>query len=334
METRSLLLISCTFALLPFWIYLFYFRRKSTSTLETQRSQDVHLKVLLNYQKECVTFEVAATLSKLLQFSDPDSKLTCLRMIQQASSFSSNFPVFRKSGCLESMLKLLNGNDDSPVVKKQNLCILQSITNFACDNECVTLLEQHLGDIFSIANCIAYSDQACAAIQLLCNIALTTDGCRLLDDRINTLCDMLQSRDPHMLRQIFSLLVNLSCDPVSCDLLLMSKASNNIMDTFSFCLSPEVPSIVTLQAVNFLRNLSSRTFSRFASVLVSTDELADIPTLRNFLWQSHAALLLRLDYLLAELPSMDSADELRIQAENLRSLLIRVSHNPAEQMSY
>lgn len=76
--------------------------------------------------------------------------------------------------------------------------------------------------IFKIGSTTDYSDQACAALQLLCNVALTAKGCRLLDCKSQRLLEMLATHDAYMLRQILSILINLSCDATSLELILQA----------------------------------------------------------------------------------------------------------------
>ncbi|VDP23570.1 unnamed protein product [Echinostoma caproni] len=106
-----------------------------------------------------------------------------------------------------------------------------------------------------MGNTTDYSDQACAALQLLCNVALTPKGCHLLDGKSKELLGMLATRDPYMLRQVLSVLLNLSCDSNSSTLLLHAEAPDGLMDTVVFALSPSVQPLVSVQAVTLLKNL-------------------------------------------------------------------------------
>ncbi|KAF8568160.1 hypothetical protein P879_07718 [Paragonimus westermani] len=251
---------SCSLALLPLALYVYRKQKKSGIQVKSfcETSNDVEktdFSNLKDFKKENLTSDVANSLNVLLASKDSEIRRGVLLMLQQASAFSSNFVVIRDSDCLGSMLALLDANDSSPVVKRQNLCILQTATNLVCDVLNLQVVERFLGTIFSIANTTEYSDQACAALQLLCNVALTPIGCRMLNAYIPALYNMLQTKDPHMLRQVFSMLVNLSCDHESCGLLLRSEIPSHLNETLVYCLSPAIQPLVTIQLVNFLKSV-------------------------------------------------------------------------------
>ncbi|GAA52627.1 hypothetical protein CLF_108474 [Clonorchis sinensis] len=87
--------------------------------------------------------------------------------------------------------------------------------------------------IFTLANAQEYSDESCAALQLLCNLALTPAGCLLLRNRICFFYRILETRDPYLLRQVLAVLVNLSCDLDSSQALLNSEVLRFFLIDFS-----------------------------------------------------------------------------------------------------
>ncbi|KAF6768959.1 hypothetical protein AHF37_12844, partial [Paragonimus kellicotti] len=252
LKIRPLVVIgSCSLALLPLALYVFHKHKKSDTKVKTfcgtsNGVEKTNFSSLKDFEKEKLTSDVAKSLNMLLASDDSEIRRVVLIMLQQASSFSSNYVVIRDSDCLYSMLALLDANDSSPVVKRQNLCILQTATNLVCDIPNLRVVERFLDTIFSIANTTEYSDQACAALQLLCNAALTPTGCRMLNAYIPSLYNMLQTKDPYMLRQVFSMLVNLSCDPESCGLLLRSEIPVHLKETLAYCLSSAIQPLVTI----------------------------------------------------------------------------------------
>ncbi|CAL8097797.1 unnamed protein product [Calicophoron daubneyi] len=282
---------------------------------------------LVNFAKEDLTMEVACGIVTALNSFDTPARQGPLLMLQQASTFSSNGPVFRDSGCLSLILGLLDSKDQASITTRQNLTILQTVTNLACDRANLPCIQEHLRTILEIANTQNYSDQACAALQLLCNVALTPDGCRILDNKIELLYGMLSTRDPYILRQVYSILVNLSCDAASSLLLLQSLAPPDLFDALSYSLSNAVQPLVSLQAVMFLKN--SYTAMRIQDAITDDmrisdllpDRPSDAQTVADFLTKSRGELKLRLYVLLSETPTSEVGEELTEQASLLCEIL-------------
>ncbi|KAF5402948.1 hypothetical protein PHET_03843 [Paragonimus heterotremus] len=335
---RLVVIGSCSLALLPLALYVYHKQKNSGIQVKTNCETNNGVKKtnfsnLKDFKKEKLTSDVARSLNMLLTSNDSEIKRDVLVMLQQASAFSSNFVVIRDSDCLDSMLALLDANDSSPIVKRQNLCILQTTTNLVCDILNLQVVQRFLDTIFSIANTMEYSDQACAALQLLCNAALTPTGCRMLNTYIPALYDMLQTKDPYMLRQVFSMLVNLSCDPESRGLLLQSKIPLHLRETLAYCLSSAIQPLVTIQLVNFLKNVYPQVESVCPSVIGDSSLQSGPLSLADFLrlQQTQTTLKLRLQLLLSEPATNELVVELRRQMEALYIILDHFHTAPNER---
>ncbi|KAA0183959.1 hypothetical protein FBUS_09708 [Fasciolopsis buskii] len=257
--------VTCTVAVAALTSYfIFHFRKiPRNGAKKPQKSKgEGRLSCVTRFQKENLEPEVAGAIEEFLSSSDVSVRQGFLLMLHQASAFTLNHPVIRCSGCLDRMLNLLDADSMESKVQRQNLVILQTVTNLACDQSSLDILADHMETIFKIGSTTDYSDQACAALQLLCNVALTAKGCRLLDCKSQRLLEMLATHDAYMLRQILSILINLSCDATSLELILQAVVPNGLLETFFFALSPSVQPLISLQAVNLMRNLYSSIYDR------------------------------------------------------------------------
>ncbi|THD20155.1 hypothetical protein D915_009003 [Fasciola hepatica] len=278
---------TCSVAFVTFAGYLIFYHRKAFAKFVQKprkpKSEDI-LSYVKRFQKDNLEPKVAEAIETLLSCSDVTVRHGFLFMLHQASSFTRNYSVIRSSGCLEKMLSLLDTESVEPKIKRQNLIILQTVTNLACDESALDTLQT----IFRIGSTTDYSDQACAALQLLCNIALTPRGCRLLDGKAQKLLELLATRDPYMLRQILSVLINLSCDTISLELLLQTVVPDDLMETFVFALSPSVQPLISVQAVTLMKNLYNSVRDRDSSHRARQIVLPGC-TMLNFLLVSEVA---------------------------------------------
>lgn len=183
-------------------------------------SGDTSLPKVIEFDKENLTLDFCTSICTLINISDYDTRQKLVISLHEASSFRRNFDVIRDSKCLKLLLSLLDSTSGTLTGRQQNLNILHVVMNLACDQQNFPIIKDHLDDILTIANAVEYSDQACVALQVLGNIALTPDGCKLLRNKCGYLCNMLKMRDPYVLRNLLIVFVNLSCDIDCCDEIL------------------------------------------------------------------------------------------------------------------
>nr|CAH8852606.1 unnamed protein product [Trichobilharzia regenti] len=264
MNKSSVLLVSSVFAVSACTLfYLSKLLRKPHVKKDIQKTAphstigDTYLKTVNEFDKENLSIEFANCICSMVKVSDYDTRQQLIMYLHQASSFCHNFSVIRDSKCLETLLSLLDSSTSMAPACRQNLSILQVTTNLACDQRSLPIIMDYLDDIFSIADTREYSDQACAALQVLANIALTPTGCNLLINDCGRLYKMLGVREPYLLRNLLAVLVNLSCDVNCCDKLL-SQNGEDFVRILEYSLSLDVPLLISMKMTTFLNNLYSR----------------------------------------------------------------------------
>ncbi|TGZ60768.1 hypothetical protein CRM22_008365 [Opisthorchis felineus] len=330
----AVILGSCALFVIPLAFYLMHKRKnKAITGPVTTSTKAKTADPVLDFSRENLTLDSAKYLSFLINSSDHSARPGFLLFVQQASAFSSNFSAIRESGCLKTLLEYLSQDRHINANRRETLCILQTVANLACDQDNFPVIKDHMEMIFNIANAQEYSDESCAALQLLCNLALTPTGCLLLRNRICFFYRILETRDPYMLRQVLAVLVNLSCDIDSSQALLNSEVPSRLLHSLNFPLSPAVHPLLTLQTVTFLKNLYTKVHS---SPSIFADQLArsNPRSMFSFLCNVRTSLRIRLALTRSELTSPDSTEELFNSIDELVQLLDDASFDSSQPVNY
>lgn len=146
--------VTCTVAVAALTSYfIFHFRKiPRNGAKKPQKSKgEGRLSCVTRFQKENLEPEVAGAIEEFLSSSDVSVRQGFLLMLHQASAFTLNHvslkffwitlqPVIRCSGCLDRMLNLLDADSMESKVQRQNLVILQTVTNLACDQSSLDIL--------------------------------------------------------------------------------------------------------------------------------------------------------------------------------------------------
>lgn len=261
MNKISILLVPFIFAVSGFTVfYLKLFQRQRFKTISLMSLvphfilDDTCQPKAAEFDKENLTHDLSMCICSLINTSDYDARQKLIIKLHQASSFRCNFGVIRDSKCLETLLSLLDPTADTLPESQQNLNVLQVVINLACDHQSFPIIKDYLDNVLSIADKVEYSGQACAALQVLGNIALTPDGCELLRDKCGYLCNLLRTRDPYVLRNVLVVLVNLSCDSNCCKKLL-SENREEFMLALEYSLSSNAPTPISLKMADLLKSL-------------------------------------------------------------------------------
>ncbi|CAH8858097.1 unnamed protein product [Trichobilharzia szidati] len=326
MNKSSILLVSSVFAVSACTLfYLSKLLRKPHVKKDLQKTAphstigDTYLKKVNEFDKENLSLEFANCICSLVKVSDYDTRQQLIMYLHQASSFCQNFfqSVIRDSKCLETLLSLLDSSTSMAPACRQNLSILQVTTNLACDQRSLPVIMDYLDDIFSIADTKEYSDQACAALQVLANIALTPAGCNLLINDCGRLCKMLGMRDPYLLRNLLAVLVNLSCDVNGCDKLL-AQNGEDFVRTLEYSLSSDVPLLISMKMTTFLNNLYSRIMKDQDKYWNKSESAIITKTIAISLKENHNLIQ---SWILCLLPLSEDSNEFNAHLQKLLSIL-------------
>lgn len=324
MESKAIIFVTSSIASLGLISFYYFFKWQQNNQLRiTQKirshesSQFPALGSLthdLAFNQEKLTVELASCIHTFLLSSDFDLRQKLLALLHQASSFHGNFRVMRESRCLDTVFELLDSTTSSPSVQRQNLIILQIATNVACDQQCLRIIEKYLDEIVAIADTRTYSDDACVALQALGNVALTHAGCISLKRYFNRICMMLDTRDPYLLRNVLTILLNISCDEQCCNLLRFVEVPENFLNTISFAFSTLVPPVISSKMAAFLRNV-------YSVIAVSPGPRSydnGRKSLMTFLQDSRSQVK---SYLLPVIASSEEQTELHSYAQSLCNVL-------------
>ncbi|CAH8554574.1 unnamed protein product [Schistosoma intercalatum] len=283
---------------------------------------DTSLPKVIEFDKGNLTLDFCTSICTLINISDYDTRQKLIISLHQASSFRRNFDVIRDSKCLELLLSLLDSTSGTLSGRQQNLNILHVVMNLACDQQNFPIIKDYLDDILLIANAVEYSDQACVALQVFGNIALTPDGCKLLRNKCGYLCNMLKMRDPYVLRNLLVVFVNLSCD-IDCCGEILTQDHEEFMKTLEYSLSSSAPISVSLKMIVLLNNLYSRMIQKQETSRKSSDSSPSSKSIANSLKNNCTLVKSWIMFLIS---SSKDLGELEFHLQKLASSLEKVEN--------
>ncbi|CAH8567267.1 unnamed protein product [Schistosoma curassoni] len=283
---------------------------------------DTSLPKVIEFDKGNLTLDFCTSICTLINISDYDTRQKLIISLHQASSFRRNFDVIRDSKCLELLLSLLDSTSGTLSGRQQNLNILHVVMNLVCDQQNFPIIKDYLDDILLIANTVEYSDQACVALQVLGNIALTPDGCKLLRNKCGYLCNMLKMGDPYVLRNLLVVFVNLSCD-IDCCGEILTQDHEEFMKTLEYSLSSSAPISVSLKMIVLLNNLYSWMIQKQETSRNSSDSSPSSKSIANSLKNNCTLVKSWIMFLIS---SSKDPGELEFHLQKLASSLEKVEN--------
>uniref|UniRef100_A0A0V0J5F6 Armadillo-like n=1 Tax=Schistocephalus solidus TaxID=70667 RepID=A0A0V0J5F6_SCHSO len=199
------------------------------------------------------TVEVEHLVS-LLASSNTTKFLKIMKTLLSFTSFRENMASFRSPKTLGTLTSHILLGGDGAFLRTVNTSVLNLLSNLMVDDEIRQYLKKTVDNLFDANLSGLTEEELVAFLRFVGNLALLEDSCPAVSKHAAEIYELLNSKSALVQQQVWTVLLNLSCDPSSLPDLLSAEVSAEVIPNILEMLSANENELILSKVLKFLCN--------------------------------------------------------------------------------